>query len=65
MLAERGIDGSTHRARWMSPDVLAAANLTLTMGELQRDAALALNPRGLRSTFSPYVKLQACSGAFR
>ncbi|WP_165617600.1 arsenate reductase/protein-tyrosine-phosphatase family protein [Klenkia soli] len=52
VLGERGIDGSAHRARWMSPEVLAAADLTLTMGEVQRNAALALNPRGLRSTFS-------------
>ncbi|MEI4272821.1 hypothetical protein TEK04_13915 [Klenkia sp. LSe6-5] len=52
VLAERGLDGSTHQARWMSPEVLAAADLTLTMGEIQRDAALALNPRGLRSTFT-------------
>lgn len=52
VLAERGIDGSVHRARWMSAEVLSAADLTLTMGEVQRDAALDLNPRGLRSTFS-------------
>ena len=36
----------------MSPAVLGGADLTLTMGEIQRDAALALNPRGLRSTFT-------------
>ncbi|MEI4278285.1 hypothetical protein [Klenkia terrae] len=52
VLAERGIDASEHRARWMSPAVLGGADLTLTMGGIQRDAVLALNPRGLRSTFT-------------
>ena len=51
-LADRGIDASGHRARWMNASVLDGADLTLTMGTIQRDAALALNPRGLRSTFT-------------
>ena len=52
VLAERGIDASGHAARWMTPELLAAGDLVLTMGAVQREAALALHPRGLRSTFT-------------
>lgn len=52
VLAELGLEAGEHRARWMKPESLAGADLVLTMGEVQREAALGMNPRGLRSTFT-------------
>jgi len=52
VLTDLGLEAGEHRARWMKPDVLAAADLVLTMGEVQRNAALGMNPLGLRSTFT-------------
>ena len=51
-MARLGIDATKHRARWMTPDLLSGADLTLTTGPIQRDAALQLNPTGLRTTFA-------------
>lgn len=36
LLAERGIDISTHRARQLTPELLAGADLVLVMDEAQR-----------------------------
>lgn len=52
VLADLGMPAGNHRARWMSADIVFSADLVLTMGAVQREAALALNPRALRSTFT-------------
>jgi protein-tyrosine phosphatase len=43
-LAQRGIDGSTHRARRLTKDLVEAADLVLVMEPAHRDAVHALVP---------------------
>jgi protein-tyrosine phosphatase len=43
-LAQRGLDGSTHRARRLTRDLVDAADLVLVMEPAHRDAVRALAP---------------------
>ncbi|SDF64771.1 arsenate reductase/protein-tyrosine-phosphatase family protein [Klenkia brasiliensis] len=60
VLAGLGLRAENHRARWMTSEVLDHADLVLTMGAIQRDAALALHPLRLRSTFTLLEAARLC-----
>ncbi len=51
-LARLGGDPTGHRARILTPDLAAGADLVLTMTRRHRRAVLEMAPRGLRRTFT-------------
>jgi protein-tyrosine phosphatase len=51
-LARRGGDGAQIRARALTAELAAGADLVLTMTRRHRRAVLALSPKGLRRTFT-------------
>ena len=58
ILREKGLDGSRHRSRTLSAEMVAGADLVLVMEEAQRDEVLRRHPEGegkvrLLKSFSP------------
>jgi protein-tyrosine phosphatase len=62
-LARLGGDASGHRARILTPELAAGADLVLTMTRRHRRAVLELAPRGLRRTFTLLEAAQLIEGA--
>ncbi len=52
LLVERGIDGTGHAARRLTPDLITDADLVLTATRDHRSAVLALRPVLLKRTFT-------------
>lgn len=52
LLAESGIDGSAHRARQFSPELLRSSDLILAMAREHRRAIVELAPGTTRRTFT-------------
>jgi protein-tyrosine-phosphatase len=52
LAAERGLDLSGHRSRAVTPELIARADLVLTMSESHRDLATPLAPRAAAKVFT-------------
>ncbi|WP_300083912.1 hypothetical protein [Propioniciclava sp.] len=52
LLRERGIDASPHQARYLTPAIVASADLILTATRQHRSAVVSLAPLALRRTFT-------------
>ncbi len=61
VLAAAGIDSSGHRARLLTPELVAAADLVLTMTQNHKQKVLALVPEARRKVFTlkEYVRESA------
>ncbi|HKT02033.1 MAG TPA: low molecular weight phosphatase family protein [Rugosimonospora sp.] len=64
ILAERGAGTTPHASRPLVPELLAAADLVLTMSRNQRAAAVTLLPAAARRTFTlrQFGRLAAATG---